>query len=230
MSIIIELESTENQNEDMNEDIQEPAAIEFVVEEPCTDDHSVNFNEASFLLDTSTDEKNLETFADTFVYNPNAETKELKVRLDKFLWAARFFKTRAVARAAVENGQVFYEGKRAKPSLEVQEGAIINLDQYDVKQEKVINITARIQKLSTRRRNSQEASELFEIIESKPVQRTRRHQQNRPFTRTNNQNQQKSVRYLRRPGNQQQIKQQNGYNHEYNSSYNQPIPELESEY
>lgn len=44
------------------------------------------------------------------------------LRLDKWLWAARFFKTRALAREAVENGRVEVNGVRAKPSRVVQVG------------------------------------------------------------------------------------------------------------
>jgi ribosome-associated heat shock protein Hsp15 len=39
-----------------------------------------------------------------------------KVRLDKWLWAARFFKTRALATEAINGGHVHFNGSRAKPS------------------------------------------------------------------------------------------------------------------
>ena len=42
-----------------------------------------------------------------------------KIRLDKWLWAARFFKTRALAKEAVEGGKVRFEGSRTKPGKEV---------------------------------------------------------------------------------------------------------------
>ena len=38
------------------------------------------------------------------------------VRLDKWLWAARFYKTRAIAREMIEGGKVHYNGQRSKPS------------------------------------------------------------------------------------------------------------------
>jgi ribosome-associated heat shock protein Hsp15 len=41
-----------------------------------------------------------------------------KVRLDKWLWAARFFKTRALAKAAIESGKVQFRGERCKPGKE----------------------------------------------------------------------------------------------------------------
>lgn len=44
------------------------------------------------------------------------------VRLDKWLWAARFFKTRALAGAAVSGGKVRLDGQRVKPSHRVAPG------------------------------------------------------------------------------------------------------------
>ena len=45
-----------------------------------------------------------------------------KVRLDRWLWAARFFKTRALAAAAVAGGKVHVNGTRAKPAKQLQAG------------------------------------------------------------------------------------------------------------
>lgn len=45
-----------------------------------------------------------------------------KVRLDKWLWAARFFKTRALAKAAIEGGKVHCRGERCKPAREPKVG------------------------------------------------------------------------------------------------------------
>lgn len=47
---------------------------------------------------------------------------ENRVRLDKWLWAARFYKTRGLARDAIEAGRVKVEGNRVKPSREVRVG------------------------------------------------------------------------------------------------------------
>lgn len=44
------------------------------------------------------------------------------VRLDKWLWAARFFKTRSVAREAVAGGKVHLNGNRAKPGRAINAG------------------------------------------------------------------------------------------------------------
>jgi len=45
-----------------------------------------------------------------------------RVRLDRWLWAARFYKTRALAAAAVAGGKVQVNGSRAKPAKQVQVG------------------------------------------------------------------------------------------------------------
>ena len=50
-----------------------------------------------------------------------------KLRLDKWLWAARFFKTRSIAREMIEGGKVDYNGTRAKPSRTVEIGAKVKI-------------------------------------------------------------------------------------------------------
>jgi len=44
------------------------------------------------------------------------------VRLDVWLWAARFFRTRSLARQAIENGKIDVDGQRAKPARQVRVG------------------------------------------------------------------------------------------------------------
>ena len=51
-----------------------------------------------------------------------SEKDDGKVRLDKWLWPARFFKTRALAKAAIEGGKVHCRGERCKPSKEPKLG------------------------------------------------------------------------------------------------------------
>lgn len=51
-----------------------------------------------------------------------SEKDDGKVRLDKWLWAARFFKTRALAKAAIEGGKVHCKGERCKPGKEPKLG------------------------------------------------------------------------------------------------------------
>jgi ribosome-associated heat shock protein Hsp15 len=50
-----------------------------------------------------------------------------EVRIDKWLWAARFFKTRAVATGAVLGGRVHVNGERVKPSKAVRAGDTVEL-------------------------------------------------------------------------------------------------------
>lgn len=78
------------------------------------------------------------------------------VRLDKWLWAARFFKTRAKAKEAIDGGKVHMGGVRAKPSKEVSVGDTIKLRQgWD---EKIVTVLA----LSEQRRGAPEAALLYE--------------------------------------------------------------------
>lgn len=55
---------------------------------------------------------------------------EEKLRLDKYLWAIRIFKTRTLAQQAIESGKVKYGGATVKPSKQVSIG-----DRYDIKTE-----------------------------------------------------------------------------------------------
>jgi ribosome-associated heat shock protein Hsp15 len=102
------------------------------------------------------DEESDEALTEEFL---PGEERSLKVRLDKWLWAARFFKTRAVARAAVEKGKVFYNGQRSKPSREIEIGALLQIRQG--RYEKTVIVKG----LSTRRRSTEEALQLFEETE-----------------------------------------------------------------
>lgn len=74
--------------------------------------------------------------------NDSSESADaLKVRLDKWLWAARFYKTRAIAREMVQGGKVHYNGQRSKASKIVEIGAVIKLAQgVDEKTITVLNI------------------------------------------------------------------------------------------
>jgi ribosome-associated heat shock protein Hsp15 len=53
---------------------------------------------------------------------------EDSVRIDKWLWAARFFKTRTLATHAVENGKVRIDGERVKPARGVKAGMLLDID------------------------------------------------------------------------------------------------------
>ncbi|WP_290703366.1 ribosome-associated heat shock protein Hsp15 [Amphritea sp.] len=85
--------------------------------------------------------------------------QDKKVRLDKWLWAARFFKTRGAAKQAVEGGKVHYEGQRGKCSRNVEIGAQLIIRQgYEEK--KVV-----IRAISDQRRGAPEAQLLYQETE-----------------------------------------------------------------
>src|SRR5258705_10772953 len=53
--------------------------------------------------------------------------EDSRVRLDRWLWAARFFKTRALSAAAVAGGKVQVNGTRAKPAKQLQVGDALRI-------------------------------------------------------------------------------------------------------
>jgi len=59
-------------------------------------------------------------------------------RLDKWLWAARFYKTRAIAKQMIDGGKVFYNGQRTKSGKAVNIGDTIKLRQSFEEKEVVI--------------------------------------------------------------------------------------------
>ncbi|MCQ3032039.1 S4 domain-containing protein [Pseudomonas syringae] len=81
--------------------------------------------------------------------------EEDNVRLDKWLWAARFYKTRALAKAAIESGKVHCRGERCKPGKEPHIG-----DQFQIRtgfDERTVVVEA----LSVVRRGAPEAQTLY---------------------------------------------------------------------
>lgn len=81
------------------------------------------------------------------------------IRLDKWLWAARFYKTRSLAKQAVEGGKVHYNGERCKVSKEVQIGASLSIRTgWD---SKIVEVIA----LSAQRRGAPEAAKLYQESE-----------------------------------------------------------------
>lgn len=87
------------------------------------------------------------------------------IRLDKWLWAARFYKTRSLAKQAIEGGKIQYNGDRCKVSKEVQVGAKLSLRVgLDTK---VVTIIA----LSDQRRGAPEAALLYEETADSIAQR-----------------------------------------------------------
>ena len=82
------------------------------------------------------------------------------VRLDKWLWAARFYKTRTIAKTMIDGGKVHYNGQRAKVSKIVELGALIKLRQGN--EEKEVEVLA----LSNQRRGAPDAQLLYRETET----------------------------------------------------------------
>jgi ribosome-associated heat shock protein Hsp15 len=78
-----------------------------------------------------------------------------RVRIDKWLWAARFFKTRALAKAAIEGGKVHIDGHKSKPSRLLEVGVVMTIRQG--LEEKTVEVIA----LSEHRRGAPEAQLLY---------------------------------------------------------------------
>lgn len=84
------------------------------------------------------------------------DSKKLEhCRLDKWLWAARFFKTRSLATAAIETGKVHVDGDRAKPAKEVKVAQVIHIRNRD------FEIEVTVQALSNMRKGAPEAALLY---------------------------------------------------------------------
>ncbi|MEO1080019.1 MAG: S4 domain-containing protein [Pseudomonadota bacterium] len=79
-----------------------------------------------------------------------------KLRVDKWLWAARFFKTRSLAKAAIEGGKVQIGGQRVKVSREICVGDRLRIRQGWDERDVIV------QALSDQRRGAPEAQLLYE--------------------------------------------------------------------
>ena len=90
------------------------------------------------------------------------------MRLDKWLWAARFFKTRSLAQQAVGAGRVQLNGDRTKPAHEVKAGDMIVVRVADWRWE------VKVMALSERRGPAPEARRLYEETEPSRAERARR--------------------------------------------------------
>lgn len=97
--------------------------------------------------------------------NYNAENGAESMRIDKWLWAARFFKTRSLAKAAIEGGKVHHDGDRVKVSKEVRIGMELTIQQgFDKK-------TVQIKALSAQRGGAPQAQLLYDETEMSVARR-----------------------------------------------------------
>ena len=79
-----------------------------------------------------------------------------RIRVDKWLWAARFFKTRSIAKTAIEGGKVHLDGQRVKVSREISVGETLVIKQGWDEKEIVVR------SLSAQRGPAPAARELYE--------------------------------------------------------------------
>lgn len=95
------------------------------------------------------------------------------MRVDKWLWAVRFFKTRSLAAQAVSGGKVHCNGDRVKPARMIKPGdqLTIHKDMYEW--------VVRVEGLSPRRLPAPDARKLYTETEESIAAREQRQQQNR---------------------------------------------------
>lgn len=106
---------------------------------------------------------------------PEKQSAPQAVRLDKWLWAARFFKTRSLCKDAIDGGKVSYNGSKGKASRNVEIGALIGIRvDWD---EKVV----KIKDISGQRRGAPEAQLLYEETPESIEKREKRALENKSF-------------------------------------------------
>ena len=129
-----------------------------------------------------------------------AGAEQSAVRLDKWLWAARFFKTRALATAAVNGGKVQLAGQRVKPARHVRIG-----DLYQVRrgfESSEIRVTG----IAGRRGSATDAKQLYVETEASVARRAAESEQRRlaslqrplPTSKPNKQQRRKIRRFIQK--------------------------------
>jgi len=88
-------------------------------------------------------------------------------RIDKWLWAARFFKTRALAVQAIERGRVLVAGQRVKPAREIGPGDVLEVRQGEARRE------VRVLLLSAQRGPAALAQQLYRETDESLAERER---------------------------------------------------------
>ena len=102
--------------------------------------------------------------------NNHTQTVQLqKIRLDKWLWAARFYRTRTLAKEAIEAGRVHHGGSRVKVSKEIAVGDELTIRQgsANLYTQKTVKVLA----LSENRGNATQAQILYSETEESISQR-----------------------------------------------------------
>ncbi|MGP5499168.1 RNA-binding S4 domain-containing protein [Psychrobacter celer] len=92
-----------------------------------------------------------------------------RMRIDKWLWAARFYRTRTLAKEAIESGRVHYSGSRVKTSKEIAVG-----DELQIRQGSATAMTEKtviVEALSAQRGNASTAQMLYSETEESEKRR-----------------------------------------------------------
>jgi len=97
------------------------------------------------------------------------------VRIDKWLWAARFFKTRSMATEAVDGGKVRVNGERIKPARGVKPGDTLDIDNGSTEWEVVV------QALADKRGSAAVAQTLYTETERSIAERQKKAEQRKLF-------------------------------------------------
>ena len=102
---------------------------------------------------------------------PDEHLAPKSVRVDKWLWAARFYKSRSIAVSAIESGKVTVNGERVKPSRDVKAGdsVRVRLGPY----EHIVNVLG----VSDKRGPATQAALLYEETPESRAAREKRHWQ-----------------------------------------------------
>ena len=109
----------------------------------------------------------MKKFSTGFLTLAEGEQGSKKVRIDKWLWAARFFKTRSLAKSAIEGGKVQLAGQRVKVSREVAPGDVLRVRQGWDEREVTVLAT------SEQRRAAPIAQTLYEETDTSLERRSR---------------------------------------------------------
>ena len=89
------------------------------------------------------------------------------MRIDKWLWAARFFKTRTLAKTAIEGGKVQLSGQRVKVSREIAPGDVLRIRQGWDERDVIVRA------ISEQRRGAPIAQTLYEETSESIARRAR---------------------------------------------------------
>ena len=110
---------------------------------------------------------------ETGTAGPPAPGDSPALRIDRWLWAARFFKTRSSAAAAVAGGKVHLNGQRTKPAKAVRAGDRLDVRRGDLRWEVAVLATAE------RRGPASEARALYEETPESVERREREREERR---------------------------------------------------